>query len=202
MNKRTLRERWEHEKIPKKIISAFFSIDRKKFMLPSLKEFAYEDNAFPIDCEQTISQPTTIINMLALLDPQENDIILEVGTGSGFNAAVLSRLCRQVYTIEIISELAEKARKALKELKIKNVKVIAGNGYNGYKEKSPYDKIIITAAADEIPRALKEQLKENGMLVVPLGRYSQQMKRCIKEKGELHCSSHGEYLFVELKKVK
>ena len=197
MSKELLKKRWELEKIPKHIIKAFFSIDRKKFMPSNLKHLAYEDRAFPISHNQTISQPTTIIHMLTLLNPQKNNKVLEIGTGSGFNAAILSKLCKQVYTIEIIPELAKKAKKLLN---MKNVKIITANGYNGYKEKAPYDRIIATAAAKQIPPALKQQLKENGILVIPHGKHIQIMKQCIKQKGKLHCTNHGEYLFVEFKK--
>jgi len=197
--KETLERRWELEQIPKRIIKAFFSIDRKKFMHSKLKKHAYEDRAFPINHGQTISQPTTIVHMLTLLNPQKNDKVLEIGAGSGFNAAILSKLCKQVYTIELIPELAKKAKNSLKE--IKNIKVITGNGYKGYKKEAPYDKIMVTAGATEIPKALKEQLKEHGTLVIPLGQFPQIMKKCIKEKDKLHCTEHGEYLFVEFKKA-
>ncbi len=183
-------------KILKKIVDAFFSFKRENFMPNELKDNAYDDNAFPIGCGQTISQPTTIIQMLELLDLQKDDIVLEAGSGSGFNAAVMSKLCKKVYTVELIPELAEQARGRLNEEGVKNVEVIEGNAYEGYRKYAPYNKIIVTAAAQRMPRELENQLKEGGIIVIPIGKYSQTMKKCVKLKGKLECTGHGEYVFV------
>ncbi len=197
MTKKYLKEKWAQENIPQHIIDAFFKVRRENFMPSGLKDMAYEDNAFPIGHDQTISQPTTIVNMFALLNPKLTHKVMEAGAGSGFNSAVLSKLCKHVYSLEIIPELATLAKKNIKEEKIKNVMIINADASKGYKKEAPYDRIIVTAGARSIPQVLKEQLKQEGILVIPVGKNSQTMRRCVKEDDNLVCTDHGEYIFVE-----
>lgn len=154
-----------------RVIKAFKKIPRENFVLERYKGHAYVDTALPIIAGQTISQPLTIAFMTELLDVKESHKILEVGAGSGYQAAILSEIVGRkgfIYTTEIIPELVEFAKKNLKKNKIKNVKVIECNGSKGYEKESPYDRIMVTAAASKIPKALKEQLKVRGKMVIPL----------------------------------
>ena len=139
-----------------KVLEAILKVPREEFVPPSLKRFAYQDRALPIGENQTISQPYIVALMSSLLDPQEEDRVLEVGTGSGYQAAVLAEVCREVYTIEIIKSLADSARKRLERLGYKNVKVRWGDGFLGWQEYSPFDKIIITCSIDDFPFKLIE----------------------------------------------
>ncbi len=199
--KELLIEYWKNTELvkDKRIIEAFKKVDREEFVLDEFKHKAYSDIALPIIAGQTISQPTTIMIMTQTLEPKENDKILEIGAGSGYQAALLAHLCKEVYTIERLPELVSFARRNLNRANIKNVKVIEGDGTLGYEEKAPYDKIIVTAASLKIPKALIEQLKENGIIVIPVGAsFSCRMIKGKKIKGKLKEEFLGYFSFVPL----
>lgn len=153
----------------KKVEKAFVDVPREKFVPEEMKKYAYINEPLPIMKGQTISQPLTVVVMTEALDVKEEQKILEIGTGSGYQAAILSRLVGKngkVITIERIPELVEFAKKNLKEYK--NVVVVSGNGSVGYDEEAPYDRIIVTAEAPDIPKKLLEQLKHGGKMVIPV----------------------------------
>lgn len=151
------------------VIEALGAVPREEFVPPRYREQAYRNTPLPIEAGQTISQPLIVALMTEMLRPQPGDIILEVGTGSGYQAAVLAQLVQHVYSVEIVEELAASAREVLQQLDYKNITVRAGDGYAGWPEHAPFDGIIVTAAAPEIPRALLQQLKPGGKLVIPVG---------------------------------
>ena len=159
---------------------------RHLFVPNSLKDVAYEDGPLPIGEGQTISQPYIVALMTELLELNGNERILEIGTGSGYQAAVLSSLAKEVYSIEIVKSLAEKAGKKLKEMQYHNVTVKWGDGYEGWVEHSPFDAIIVTAAPDQVPQTLIDQMKIGGRLILPVGTYFQKLKVITKMKdGEI-----------------
>ncbi len=157
------------------VLSAMKSVPRHLFVPEEYRGMAYIDSPLPIGSSQTISQPYIVALMTAFLEPDSTDRILEVGTGSGYQAAVLAMLVDSVYTIEILPELASRASSLLDSLGYGNVEVMTGDGYNGWPEKAPFDAIIVTAAAPRIPEPLIEQLKTGGMLVIPEGRFPQKL---------------------------
>jgi len=174
-------------------------VPREKFISKENKEEAYLDSPLPIGMGQTISQPYMVALMTECLSLKGPERVLEVGTGSGYQAAILSKLAKEVYTIERFKILAERAKRIFKELGIKNIKVVVGDGTNGLKEYSPYDGIIVTAGAPEIPKTLVDQLKENGRIVIPVGNsFSQDLLRGIKVKGKLKIRNFGGCVFVPL----
>ena len=142
---------------------------RHKFVPPNLVERAYNDSPLPIGYGQTISQPYIVAYMTAVINPKPKQKILEVGTGSGYQAAVLSEIVEEIYTIEIITELYNSSNKRLKELGYKNVFCKNSDGYHGWKEFAPFDAIVVTAAAEYIPPPLIEQLKDGGKMIIPVG---------------------------------
>lgn len=144
-------------------------VPRDRFVPPERVPYAFDNGPLPIGYGQTISQPFIVALMTDLLNPKPDDVILEIGAGSGYQAAVLSRLVNKVYTVEIIPELGEQAGKRLKRLKYTNVEVRVGDGYFGWSEHAPYDGIIVTAAAPYFPEPLIEQLKPGGRMVIPVG---------------------------------
>lgn len=154
---------------PEHIMEAMAEVPREDFVPDDLKLYAYDNSPLPIGFGQTISQPYIVALMTALLTPDENKVILEVGAGSGYQAAILAKLVKKVYTIEIIFELAERAEKRLSGLGYDNVEVRQGNGHEGFPPHAPYDGIIVTAAANYVPPPLKDQLKPGGRLVIPVG---------------------------------
>ena len=154
-----------------KIVSAFDKVERKNFIPSNLEKKAYDDIPLPIGYEQTISQPYTIAVMLTMLDLKDSQKVLEVGSGCGYVLALMSELVGkkgEVYGIEIVKELAEKSQKTLESQGYKNIVVYNRNGHLGLDENSPYDRILISAALDEVPKALESQLKEDGILVAPV----------------------------------
>ena len=153
------------------VMGAMAAVPREEFVLPAYRHLAYRNTPLPIAAGQTISQPLIVALMTELLEPQPTDVILEVGTGSGYQAAVLSGLVQHVYSIEIIEELATSAATTLERLDYDNVTVRAGDGYAGWPEHAPFDGIIVTAAAEHLPPPLLKQLKPGGRLVIPVGEH-------------------------------
>ena len=155
---------------------------RHKYVPKQLENRAYEDRPLPIGEAQTISQPYIVAFMTEALELTPDSRVLEIGTGSGYQAAVLAELAKEVYTIEIIESLGESSANLLKELGYKNIFVRIGDGYEGWPEFAPYDAIMVTAAPREIPQNLLEQLKEGGRLVIPVGTFAQELIRVTKTK--------------------
>ncbi len=150
------------------VLRAMKEIDRAIFVPEDMKHMAYDDNPLPIGKGQTISQPYIVAYMAQMLSLKPNETVLEIGSGCGYNAAVLSRLASHVYSVEIVEWLANLATKNLIKANITNVSVKFGNGYEGWPEKAPFDKIVLTAAAPEIPHKLKNQLKIGGKVLAPV----------------------------------
>jgi protein-L-isoaspartate(D-aspartate) O-methyltransferase len=157
------------EELSPRVMDAIGSVPREEFVPAAYRHLAYRNSPLPIAADQTISQPLIVALMTDLLDPQPEDVILEVGTGSGYQAAVLSPLVRQVYSVEIVPELAKGASDVLERLGYDNVSVRQGDGYAGWPEHAPFDGIVVTAAPDHIPAPLLQQLKPGAKLVIPVG---------------------------------
>ncbi|MCS7223427.1 MAG: protein-L-isoaspartate(D-aspartate) O-methyltransferase [Armatimonadetes bacterium] len=152
-----------------RVLKALSQVPRHLFIPEDQRERAYEDTPLPIGLGQTISAPSVVAYMTEQIRPRPTDRVLEVGTGSGYQAAVLSLLVKEVYTIEILPALAEKAKETLKQLGYTNVMVKVGDGFEGWKEMAPFDAIIVTCAAPKVPEPLFEQLKEGGRMILPIG---------------------------------
>jgi protein-L-isoaspartate(D-aspartate) O-methyltransferase len=157
------------------VLRAMRRVPRHRFVPEQLRRHAYADRPLPIGLEQTISQPSIVAYMTDAAEVSKKDKVLEIGTGSGYQAAILGELAREVYTIEIIPELAEGARRVLGELGYRNVFTRTGNGYLGWPEQAPFDAIVVTAAPDEIPQALIDQLAVGGRMVIPVGTENQEI---------------------------
>lgn len=157
------------------VLRAMRDTPRERFVPQSEREHAYDDSPLPIGYDQTISQPYIVASMTQLLDPRPGDRVLEIGTGSGYQSAILSQLVRQVYTVEILEPLAKAARALLTQLGYRNITVRCSNGWLGWPELAPFDRIILTAAPPELPPALIEQLRPGGRLVAPVGESSQEL---------------------------
>lgn len=157
------------------ILSAMMKVPRHKFVPDTLVKEAYIDSPLPIGLNQTISQPFIVAYMTDAADISKNDKVLEIGTGSGYQAAILGELAKEVHTIEIVPELAERSTQILQQLGYKNVFVKAGNGYLGIPDQAPFDAIVVTAAPDEIPQTLIDQLAVDGKMVIPVGTENQEM---------------------------
>lgn len=152
-----------------RVMAAMKTVPRHEFVPLELQYRAYDNGPLPIGMGQTISQPYIVALMTDLLNSRPGDNILEIGTGSGYQTAILSRLVNQVYSVEIVSTLTDRARKLLDKLGYANIELITGDGYDGWPEHAPYDGIIVTAAAPEIPQPLIQQLKPGARLVIPVG---------------------------------
>lgn len=182
-----------------KVFLAMLQIPREEFVAKRYRKIVYEDRPISIGCGQTISQPYTIAFMTKLLGLKGDEKVLEIGTGSGYQAAILSLLAKEVYTIEIVEKLANKAKTRLKKLSFRNLQVKAGRGERGWKEKAPFDAILVTAGIEgQVPRVLFSQLKPGGVLVAPVGKgYDKVMTKFIKEKGgRIRKEKHGIFHFV------
>jgi protein-L-isoaspartate(D-aspartate) O-methyltransferase len=159
-----------------RVLDAMLKVPRHVFVPEASQARAYGDHPLPLDLEQTISQPYIVAFMTQALEIEPSHRVLEIGTGSGYQAAVLAELAARVYTIEILVPLAAGARTTLAGLGYRNVDVRAGNGYLGWPEHAPYDRIMVTAAPDEVPPALVEQLKIGGLMAIPVGTFEQQLR--------------------------
>ncbi len=167
-----------------RVLEAMRKVPRHRFVPEKLRSQAYDDEPLPIGAGQTISQPYIVAYMTEKLGLLPTDRVLEIGTGSGYQAAVLAELCDSVFTIEIIPELSERARRVLTELGYKNIQFKIGDGYMGWPEKAPFDAIMVTAAPDHIPQPLIDQLKVGGRMVIPVGDFFQDLYLVTKtEKG-------------------
>ncbi|TRX03049.1 protein-L-isoaspartate(D-aspartate) O-methyltransferase [Candidatus Methylobacter oryzae] len=166
-----------------RVMEAMKQVPRHKFLPEGFRSLAYDNSPAPIGWGQTISQPYIVALMTDLLNPKPTDTILEIGTGSGYQAAILSKLVKQVYSLEVIGELADKARLRLKKMGYDNVTVKTGDGHSGWLEHAPYNGIIVTAATSYVPEALLEQLAIGARLVIPVGlAYSYQELTLIEKK--------------------
>ena len=169
-----------------RVVAAMGEVPRHLFLPAEERKSAYQDAALPIGNGQTITSPYVVAFMTEQLEPQASDKVLEIGTGSGYQASILSRLVAEVYTIEIVEPLGRRAMKTIQQLDYDNVHVKIGDGYLGWPEHAPFDKIIVTCSPEKVPQALVDQLKEGGRLVVPLGeRYQQMLYLFRKSNGQL-----------------
>jgi protein-L-isoaspartate(D-aspartate) O-methyltransferase len=184
-----------------RVMGALAAVPRHLFVPAERREWAYADMPLPIGLGQTISQPFIVALMTELLALEPDAVVLEIGTGSGYQTAVLARLARQVYSVERIPELAESAVRRLRELGYANIEVRAGDGGQGWEEHAPFDGIMVTAAAEEIPPALVRQLKRGGRLIVPVGAPYQTQNLLLlhkDEQGAVHARSVLPVAFVPL----
>ena len=171
----------------KAVLQAMLKVPRHQLVPGNVRHLAYEDIPLPIGKGQTISQPYIVAFMTEAIDPKPEMKVLEIGTGSGYQAAVLGEIVKEVFTIEIVKELGEKAQKDLAQLGYKNVQVRIGDGYQGWPEKAPFDAIIVTAAPERVPQPLTDQLKEGGKMIIPVGPSSntQELRILEKRKGKI-----------------
>jgi protein-L-isoaspartate(D-aspartate) O-methyltransferase len=190
-----------HGVTDQRVLKVMSEIPREEFVLPKLRRHAYEDRALAIECGQTISQPLVVALMTQAVAPKPDDVALEVGAGSGYQAAVLSRLCRKVITVEREPALAEHAAATLRRLGFTNVEVAVGDGSLGWPAEAPYQIILVAAAASGVPPALIEQLAEGGRMVIPVAvslSEPQDLRLYKKENGEVTYRSLFPVLFVPL----
>jgi protein-L-isoaspartate(D-aspartate) O-methyltransferase len=182
-----------------RVLDSMRSTPRHEFMPANIRQYAYVDAALPIGDRQTISPPFIVAYMTQALDPQPTDRVLEIGTGSGYQAAVLSPLVAEVYTIEIVARLGRRAEQTLRRLKYENVHVRVGDGFQGWPEHAPFNKIIVTCSPESIPQPLVDQLAEGGQMIIPVGeRYQQTLLRVTKRNGELVREPLEATLFVPM----
>ncbi|MBD3367884.1 MAG: protein-L-isoaspartate(D-aspartate) O-methyltransferase [Candidatus Eisenbacteria bacterium] len=182
-----------------RVLEAFRSVPRHAFVPPALEGSAYGDHALPIGDGQTISQPFMVALMTQALDLSGDERVLEIGTGSGYQTAILSEVAGQVFSIERVPALAERARRMLEELGAANVAIRVGDGTIGWKEFEPFDRIMVTAGAPEIPSSLIEQLADPGRMVIPVGSQGlQDLKVVTKDRGAVEMQSAGGCVFVPL----
>ncbi len=169
----------------KRVLNAMRTVERHRFIPGQHISSAYEDHPLPIGHGQTISQPYIVALMTELCELDGNEKVLEIGTGSGYQAAILSLLAKEVYSIEIVQPLGKSARQKLAELGYKNVQIRIGDGYLGWPEESPFDVIILTASPPKIPQTLIDQLAEGGILVAPEGDFSQELIKITRKNGKI-----------------
>lgn len=184
----------------KRLISAFLKIPREKFVPKEYRDMAYLDSALPIGEGQTISQPSLVAVMTLSLNLNKSQKVLEVGTGSGYQAAILSQIAKDVYTVERIPHLARNAEKIFQKLSLKNIHVFVGDGTLGLAAFQPYQAIIVTAATNKIPQPLIDQLAEDGKMIIPVekGSGTQELKLLIKKENKLEEQDLEEVIFVPL----
>jgi protein-L-isoaspartate(D-aspartate) O-methyltransferase len=195
-----VRERIESAGVKnQRVLRSMRETPRHEFVSRALRGQAYLDMALPIGDSQTISSPFIVASMTEAIDPQPTDKVLEIGTGSGYQAAVLSPLAAEVYTIEIVRSLGEKATEVLRELGYKNVHVRVGDGFLGWPEEAPFDKIIVTCSPESVPKPLIDQLREGGRMIIPVGeRYQQTLYLLTKKNGTLEKTAMQPTLFVPM----
>ncbi len=200
MRKRMVTTQLEYRDIrDERVLAAFRKVPRHRFVNWSERPYAYDDHPLPIGDEQTISQPYIVALMSEALELSEGDKVLEIGTGSGYQTAILAELAREVFTVERIARLQEKAKPVLKDLGYENITFAIGDGYEGYEEGAPYDAILVTAASKKLPEQLLEQLKVGGRLVIPLGGAFMQSLFAIKKREDTYVKKNlGPVRFVPL----
>jgi len=182
-----------------RVLDAFRTVPRHKFLPPKTRRQAYDDESIPIGEGQTITPPYDVAFMTEVLDPKPTDKVYEVGTGSGYQSAILSRLVKDVYSVEIHAPLSERATAVHKELGYTNIHTRVGDGYEGWPDAAPFDAIIVTCAPHRIPKPLLDQLKEGGRMVIPLGdRFTQSIHLVIKQDGKLIDKELKPTLFVPM----
>jgi protein-L-isoaspartate(D-aspartate) O-methyltransferase len=182
-----------------RVVKAMLATPRHEFVANNQRDRAYYDMALPIGDQQTISSPFIVAYMTESLDPQPTDKVLEIGTGSGYQAAVLSPLVKDVYTIEIVEPLGHKAEKLLKKLNYKNVHVMVGDGFKGWPEHAPFDKVIVTCSPEKVPQPLIDQLADGGLMVIPVGERYQQTLYLYRKRGDkLEAEALQPTLFVPM----
>jgi protein-L-isoaspartate(D-aspartate) O-methyltransferase len=182
-----------------RVLAAMAKVPREEFIPADEQREAYEDGPLPIGYGQTISQPYIVAFMTEQLRPKPSDRVLEIGTGSGYQAAILSELVSEVYSIEITEPLAKNAEATLQRLGYKNVHVKIGDGYKGWPEEAPFDAIIVTCAPDKVPQPLVDQLKDGGRVVIPVGdRFAQQLYLLERKNGQLKQSATLPVRFVPM----
>ena len=182
-----------------RVLAAMATVPREEFVPADERGDAYEDGPLPIGFDQTISQPYIVAFMTEQLRLKPSDRLLEIGTGSGYQAAVLAELVADVYTIEIVEPLAKTAEATLQRLGYKNVHLRVGDGYQGWPEEAPFDAIIVTCAPDKVPQPLVDQLKDDGRMVIPVGeRFAQQLYLLEKKNGQLKESATLPVRFVPM----
>ncbi|MGD8608269.1 MAG: protein-L-isoaspartate(D-aspartate) O-methyltransferase [Myxococcales bacterium] len=182
-----------------RVLAAMGEVPREAFVPESVRREAYADSALPLSQGQTISQPLIVAMSVEALQLKGDDTVLEVGAGSGYQAAILSKLAKKVYAIEIIPELVANARRVLESLGIDNVELVCADGRKGYPQGAPYDGIVVAAAADDVPQALIEQLREGGRLVIPVGgKWGQSLQASRKVGGKLVSEELCRCVFVPL----
>lgn len=185
-----------------RVLDALMSVPRHLFVPDQIQNNAYDDNPLPIGCGQTISQPYIVALMSDLMELKGDERVLEVGTGCGYQAAILSLLAAEVYSVEFIKTLADDAAERLGRLGYENVKVRCGDGYDGWREFAPYDAVMVTCGAPKLPEPLLEQVKVGGRIVIPLGDplNTLQLTRFIKQRdGSIRRETHGGVLFVPMR---
>ncbi len=181
------------------VLSAMETVERHRFVPADIAGLAYNDSPLSIGYGQTISQPYIVAFMTEILHPEPGDRILEVGTGSGYQAAVLAQICDSVFTIEVVPQLGRRAESTLQELGYTNIRVRVGDGYQGWPDAAPFDAIIVTCAPTHIPQPLQDQLREGGRMIIPVGeRYVQELVLLTKKEGKIRKHSVLPVLFVPM----
>ncbi len=183
------------------VMTAMNKVERHRMVPASQRPYAYENRPLPIGHGQTISQPYIVALMTELIEPDADDVVLEIGTGSGYQAAVLAEIVAQVYSIEIIDALASQAKSRLESMGYDNITTRLGDGYFGWREHAPFDAIVVTAAASHVPPPLIEQLKPGGLMIIPVGgRFTTQTLLLLEktDEGEIITRQHGAVRFVPL----